>query len=145
MEIKDLSIQEKIGQMIIIGMEKNYITPHIKTMITKYKIGGVILYKKNFHTYQEMIQLIEKLKELNKSNRISLWIAIDQEGGRVNRMPEEILNLPSAYQIATKTSIKEVEKSAEIIGKLLKQSGYNLNFAPVLDIKRFQDRHAIRR
>lgn len=143
MEIKELSIQEKIGQMVIIGMDTNYITDRIKIMITKYKIGGIILYRKNFHTYQEMLDLISQLKDLNKGNKIPLWIAIDQEGGRVNRMPKEILNLPSANLIATKGGMEDVEKSAEIIGNILKQSGYNLNFAPVLDIKRFENNHAI--
>lgn len=127
----------------MIGMDTNYVTERIKTMITQYKVGGVILYRKNFNTYQEMLALIRQLKELNKENKIPLWIAVDQEGGRVNRMPKEILNLPSANQIANKTTLKEIEKSAEIIGKMLKQSGYNLNFAPVLDIKRFGNNHAI--
>lgn len=143
MEINQLSIQEKIGQMIMIGMDTNYITERITMLITKYKIGGIILYRKNFHTYEEMLNLIKQLKELNKANKIPLLIAVDQEGGRVNRMPKEILNLPSANQIATKGGIEEVEKSAEIIGKILKQSGYHLNFAPVLDIKRFPDGQAI--
>lgn len=143
MEINELSIQEKIGQMIMIGMDTNYITERIKIMITKYKIGGIILYRKNFCTYQEMLVLIRQLKELNKKNKIPLLIAIDQEGGRVNRMPKEILNLPAASRIVEKAGIEEVEKSAEIIGKILRQSGYNLNFAPVLDIKRFEDKHAI--
>lgn len=143
MEIKELSIQEKIGQMIIIGMDTNYITERIKDMITKYKIGGIILYRKNFTTYQEMLVLIRQLKELNKENKIPLWITIDQEGGRVNRMPKEILNLPSANTIATKGGIEEVEKSGEIIGKILKKSGYHLDFAPILDIKRFENNHPI--
>lgn len=143
MKIEELSIQEKVGQMLIIGMDTNYITQRIKTMITQYKIGGIILYRKNFNTYEEMLGLIHQLKELNKKNKIPLWIAIDQEGGRVNRMPKEILNLPSANQIATKGGIEEVEKSAEIIGKILRKSGYHINFAPVLDLKRFRNQHAI--
>ena len=143
MEIKELSIEEKVGQMIIIGMDTNYITERIKKMITTYKIGGIILYRKNFHTYQEMISLIKDLKQLNKSNKMPLLIAIDQEGGRVNRMPKELLNLPAANNIATKCGIEGVEKSAEIIGKILKESGYNINFAPVLDIKRFKNNHPI--
>lgn len=143
MELKDLSIQEKIGQMLMIGMDTNYMTERIKLMITKYKIGGIILYRKNFNTYEDMLALIKQLKDLNKENKIPLWIAIDQEGGRVNRMPKEILNLPAANKIALKGGIEAAEKSAEIIGKLLKQSGYHINFAPVLDIKRFKDSHAI--
>ena len=143
MDIKNLSIQEKVGQMIIIGMDTNYITDRIKTMIAKYKIGGIILYRKNFNTYQDMLQLIHQLKELNRKNKLPLFIAIDQEGGRVNRMPREILNLPSANQIATTCGIDGVKESAEITGEILKKSGFNLNFAPVIDIKRFNNNHAI--
>ena len=143
MEVKDLSIQEKIGQMIMIGMDTNYITDRIRTMITKYKIGGIILYRKNFNTYQKMLELIQQLKELNKENKIPLFIAIDQEGGRVNRMPQEIENLPSANTIAMQGDDELVKKSAQLTGELLKKSGFNLNFAPVLDIKNFSNEHAI--
>lgn len=143
MKLNELSIQEKIGQMIIIGMDSNYITDRIKTMITKYKIGGIILYRKNFNSYEKMLELIQQLKELNKCNKFPLFIAIDQEGGRVNRMPKEISNLPSANKIASLQDEDLVKKSAELTGELLKKSGFNLNFAPVLDIKNFSNEHAI--
>ena len=143
MEVKELSVEEKIGQMIMIGMDTNYITDRIKTMIKKYKIGGIILYRKNFATYEDMLKLIQELKELNKGNKIPLFIAIDQEGGRVNRMPKELKNLPAAKKIAKAGGEKLTEKSADIIGRILKQSGFNLNFSPVLDIKRFEDSTAI--
>lgn len=141
--MRKLSIQEKVGQMLMIGMDSNQVTDRIKWLITQCKIGGIILYRKNFNTYHEMLALISELRKLNQGNKIPLWIAIDQEGGRVNRMPKEILNLPSANLIATKGKMKEIEKSAEIIGKILRQSGYHINFSPVLDIKRFEDRQAI--
>lgn len=143
MNIKELSLQEKIGQMIIIGMDTNYITDRIKDMILKYKIGGIILYRKNFNTYQDMLKLIKNLKDLNRKNKIPLFIAIDQEGGRVNRMPREIKNLPSANQIAITGGEELVRASANITGQILRKSGFNLNFSPVLDIKRFENNHAI--
>lgn len=143
MEINELSIQEKIGQMIMIGMDTNYITDRIRTMITKYKIGGIILYRKNFNTYEKMLELIHQLKELNRVNKIPLFIAIDQEGGRVNRMPQEIINLPAANKIALQGDKDLIKKSAHLTGELLKKSGFNLNFAPVLDIKNFSNEHAI--
>ena len=143
MDIKELSLQEKIGQMIIIGMDTNYITDRIKDMILKYKIGGIILYRKNFNTYQDMLKLIKNLKDLNRKNKIPLFIAIDQEGGRVNRMPKEIKNLPSANQIAITGGEELVRASANITGQILRKSGFNLNFSPVLDIKRFENNHAI--
>lgn len=80
MDIKNLTLTEKIGQMIIIGLDSNYITERIKNMILEYKIGGIILYRKNFKTYDDMIQLINDLKNLNTKNKIPLFIAIDQEG-----------------------------------------------------------------
>ena len=127
----------------MIGMDTNYITNRVKEMIQKYKIGGIILYRKNFNTYKDMLILIKNLKELNKENKFPLFIAIDQEGGRVNRMPKEIKNLPSPNVIAETGKEELVKKSANITGQILKQSGFNLNFAPVLDLKRFENNHVI--
>lgn len=80
MNLENLTLKEKIGQMIMIGLDTNYITERTKNMISEYKIGGIILYRKNFNTYQEMLKLINTLKALNKNNKIPLFIAIDQEG-----------------------------------------------------------------
>lgn len=143
MKIEELTLTEKIGQMIMIGLDTNYITERIKTMITKYKVGGIILYRKNFNTYADMINLINDLKNLNRENKIPLFIAIDQEGGRVNRMPPEIKNLPPANKLASLKNKELIIVSAKITGELLRKSGINLNFAPVLDIKRFDDKHPI--
>ena len=143
MNLEELSIEEKIGQMIMIGLDTNYITERIEKMISDYKIGGIILYRKNFSTYEQMLKLINDIKALNRNNRIPLFIAIDQEGGRVNRMPPEIKNLPSANKLASLNNMDIIINSAKITGNLLKKSGFNLNFAPVLDIKRFDSNHAI--
>ena len=91
--IDKMSINEKIGQMLIVGMDGNKVNERIKVLIEKYKISGVILYKKNYNNYDEMIAVIKELKKLNSKNKIPLFIAIDQEGGRVNRMPPEFHNL----------------------------------------------------
>lgn len=141
--INDLSIEEKIGQMIIVGIDSTYITERTKKLILDYKIGGVILYRKNFKTYEDLLNLVRELKRLNSINKVPLFISIDQEGGRVNRMPKEILNLPAAGKIARKENLEIIRKSARITGKILKKSGFSMNFSPVLDIKRFEDDHAI--
>lgn len=143
MNIDELTIQEKIGQMMIVGIDKNYITERTKRLILDYKIGGVILYKKNFSSYDELINIIKELKKLNLANKIPLFISIDQEGGRVNRLPKEILNLPAAYKLAKLKDVEVINKAAELTGSILKKTGFNLDFAPVLDIKRFEDGHAI--
>lgn len=145
MEVKleDLNLQEKIGQMLMVGMETTYVTERVEKLIKQYKIGGIILYRKNFKTYEDLIKLVNDLKELNKENKVPLFIAIDQEGGRVNRMPKELKNLPSANAIASLKDIEIVKESAGIIGEVLSKTGFNIDFAPVLDIKRFPNNHAI--
>lgn len=141
MKIEELSLEEKIGQLFVIGLEES--TNGIQEMIEQYKIGGVILYKKNYHTYEQMLQLVNQLKEKNRVNKIPLLITIDQEGGRVNRMPTEIQNLKSAMKIASKKEIEVVKESGEMIGKMLHETGISMDYAPVLDIKRFEEKHAI--
>ena len=142
-KLNEMSKEEKIGQMIMVGMDTNYITDRIKTLIQKYKIGGIILYRKNFGTYEDLIKLVNELKELNKNNKIPLLIAVDQEGGRVNRMPSEFHNLPSVNLIAKQKDEALIKESAEIIAQILNSSGFNLNFAPVLDLKNSKDNSAI--
>ena len=141
MEIKleNLSLEEKLGQMLMVGIEGPQITERTRKLILQYKIGGFILYRKNFNTYEEMVTLIKKLKEINQVNQIPLFIAIDQEGGRVNRMPKEILNLPAAGLLAKKMGEEGILEAADITGEMLKKSGFNMNFAPVLDLKRFDN------
>lgn len=78
-KIENLTLQEKIGQMFIIAIDESQITKKTEEMIEKYKIGGFILYRKNYDNYQEMIKVVNKLKEINQKNKIPLFIAIDQE------------------------------------------------------------------
>lgn len=143
MEISELTLKEKIGQMFIVGIEGKKVTPEIKKLILDYKIGGIVLYKKNFNTYNELINLVNELKELNKNNKIPLFISIDQEGGRVNRMPKEINNIYNARKIAKTGNMELLKTSAKLTGEMLNKSGINMNFSPVLDIQRFSNNHAI--
>ena len=129
----NLTIEEKIGQMIMVGINSDKIDC-LYELIRKYKIGGVILYKKNYSSYEDMISVINKLKDANKENKIPLFIAIDQENGKVNRLPDEFINIKNIFDVSNKNDITLVEKDANIISKLLVKSGINMNFAPVLDI-----------
>ncbi len=132
MHITDLSLNEKIGQRFIMGVNNRNIDDVLK--LVKYAfIGGVVLYKKNYQSYEEMITVIKKIKVANAENKLPLFVAIDQEGGRVNRLPNEIHNLESIYDLS-KRDYNMVYDYANIIGKILSKSGINMNFAPVLDI-----------
>lgn len=144
-KVEELSLIEKIGQLFLIGFEGNTITDETREMIEKYKIGGFILYRKNYKNYEEMLKVINELKKINEKNKIPLFIAIDQEGGRVNRMPKDFKNLKSPKKIVKLKDVELVKNSIDIISEMLLKSGINMNIAPVLDIQRFKDNHPIRR
>ena len=132
MEIKKLSTEEMTGQRFIFGVNNHNVSDIIR-LIKDYHIGGVILYKQNYQTYDEMLQVIKKMKDANKGNKIPLFVSIDQEGGRVNRIPDAIHNIKNIYDVS-KTNEKLVKYHANAMGKLLHKTGINMDFAPVLDI-----------
>lgn len=132
MEIGELSIKEKVSQKFIFGINSDNIDVIID-LIKNYGIGGVILYKKNYNSYEDMLTVIKRLKEANNDNKIPLFIAVDQEGGRVNRMPSEFKNLKNMYDLS-RVSQSLVEEASKITGKMLKDMGINMNFAPVMDL-----------
>lgn len=142
MKIEELSLEEKIGQLFIVGLEEKT-NEQIEKLIKNNKIGGVVLYKENYTNYQEMLRFVNNIKELNSKNSIPIFISIDQEGGRVNRMPSEILNLKSATKLGSKDDLDIIKASGEIIGEMLNKTGISMNYAPVLDIRRFKEKHAI--
>ena len=94
MDIKSLSLEERIGQTLIIGLDvqagqKMYET--IDTIIDKYKAGGICLYRKNYNTYEELVKVINYIKEKSSEQKVPIIISLDQEGGRVNRLPNDFL------------------------------------------------------
>lgn len=133
MEVNDLSLEEKVAQMFMFGINDSN-TDGILNLIKNNKIGGVILYKKNYNTYEEMLNLVKKLKDANNSNKIPLFIAIDEEGGRVNRLPKEFINIKGIYQTSQLNDKNLIKEHAKIISDILVSSGINMNFSPVLDI-----------
>lgn len=132
MDIKSLSLKEKVLQKFMFGINSHNIDV-IVNLIKKYPVGGVILYKKNYSCYEEMLTVIKKLKNANRGNKIPLLIAVDQEGGRVNRMPAEIKNIRNVYDLS-KNGMDLIYESGDIAGEMLSSLGINMNLAPVMDV-----------
>jgi beta-N-acetylhexosaminidase len=139
----NLDIQDKIAQMCMIGIDSKEDIPKVLKLITDYHIGGVIIYRNNYDNYKEMLNLINDLKKANQMNPHPLFIAIDQEGGRVNRLPNEFHNLYNAYKLGSTNDLDIIKEAGSITGEILFKSGINMDLAPVLDIKNSKDNHAI--
>ena len=132
MNLDNIQLEDKIGQRFIFGINKENIDV-ILELVKNVHLGGVILYKKNYKSIDDMINVINRLKEANKDNKIPLFISIDQEGGIVNRLPKEITNIKNIYEIS-KNKPEMIREYASIMAAVLSNVGVNMNFAPVVDI-----------
>ena len=135
------SYQDMLAQKLLVGIPDKKSITEVFNLIKKYHIGGVILYKSNYDSLDEMLKLTNKLKESNKEYDIPLFIAIDQECGRVNRLPAELNRIKSSYRQCL-SGLECVKKASDLTSDILKRVGVNMNFAPVLDIRRQKDDNA---
>lgn len=133
-KVDSMNIDEKIGQLIIAGFEGQEISDEVKSLISKYKIGGFILFARNIKDSQQTRHLLNDLKYENSNNDYPLFLSIDEEGGRVSRLPSDYKKLPTALEVGNKDSEKISRELGELLGHRVKSLGFNLDFAPVLDI-----------
>lgn len=133
-KIDNMSIDEKIGQLIMTGFEGTSLGEDLIQYIKEYKVGGVIFFSRNIEDFSQAIELINQIKTANKSNSIPLLLSIDEEGGRVSRFPKSIVGLPGAKTIGDKNDHKISYGFGKVIGDRLKNFGFNMVYGPVLDI-----------
>ena len=95
---------------------------------------AVIFFSNNVESLEGVINLTNEFKKINTSNKFPLFIAVDEEGGSVSRTPNEFLAIPSAQYIGAFDDENINYNIGKIIADELKQQGYNMDFAPSLDI-----------
>lgn len=131
-KINEMTLDEKIGQMVLSGFNGTDFNSELDTLINDLKVGGVILFSRNIKDSNQLKKLNLDIEEANKN--IPVFISIDEEGGRVNRLAKNIKTFESAKSIGDKGDIKYAYENGKEIGKTLKDHKINMNFAPVLDI-----------
>ncbi len=132
--IDNMNTEEKIGQLVIFGLNSTEVDEHIKKMIVENHIGGIILFKYNISDVEQTVELLNSLKKINSSNPIPLFLSIDEEGGKVSRLPDPFLKLPEAKTIGSIDGKKVSLEYGKILGMRIKSLGFNMDFAPVVDI-----------
>ena len=133
-QIDNMMLDEKIGQLITVGIDGYSLDDNAKDLIGSKKVGGIILFKNNVNDSNQLLQLINSIKETNSTNKIPIFISVDEEGGRINRFPKEIKALPSNKIVGNKNDSNLAYDIGKDIGYALSSFGYNMDFAPVLDI-----------
>lgn len=136
-------LEKMIGKMIMLGFQGQKVETRDKIYqdIKKYDLGGVILFdkdpndKKKIKNIKDPKQLAKLTSQLQAINKTNLLISIDQEGGIVQRLKESkgFINTPKASIIGTKSE-EYAQKTYSKLAKVLKKSGLNVNYAPVVDL-----------
>jgi len=154
LEPSEMSIDEKLGQMMCLefrywededlnkkttaNKEKTSLKPvkeinnEIKNVISKYHIGNIILFSQNFENKNQTKKLVSDLqKSATESGNPPLIIAVDQEGGKVERFSFGRNKLKNNGELKTSS---EAFKKGQKIAEELSELGINCDFAPVVDI-----------
>ena len=133
MEIKDLTLKQKINQMFICGYEGlNYTANKYFISMLSNGLGGVIFFSHNIDSENQFKETINNLKN---NSSVPLFLSIDQEGGRVERTEKihkgkKYLSAKFAYDMG----LSYLQDQTKQIALELKNYGINMNFAPVLDV-----------
>ncbi len=129
-----MTTEEKVGQLLVAGILGTEPGEDAVQAIQDYQVGGIILFGRNVESADQLVALTNGLKALN-GDYVPLFLCVDQEGGRVDRMPPEVDRTPGAGQVGESLS---QEDAGAAYGALLSAEcaafGFNLDFAPSLDI-----------
>ena len=132
--IQAMTLREKIGQLIIVGFDGTRINEEALDYIENLKVGGFILFARNIEDEEGTLNLLNDLKEANSNNDLPLFLSIDEEGGRVSRLPESFVKIPEMIKVGNKNNEELSYEIGSILAERVKSLGFNMNFAPVLDI-----------
>lgn len=142
-KLTDTQLLEKIGQMLIVGFEGTTITensPIVKEM-EDVNIGGIILFDYDIPSKTPIRNIVDAkqtktlVENLQKFSPTPLFIAIDAEGGYVNRLKTKygFAEIPSAEEMG-KESLEKTKTIAITLTNQFVDLGININFAPVVDV-----------
>lgn len=126
--LDSLSIRQKIGQLFFIGVPGPAVDNETRALVDEVSPGGICLFARNI---REARQTRDLLDAIAAQLPITPLLSIDQEGGLVDRLRRVITPMPAAAKIKTAADAAEL---AEIIAETLRTLGFNMDFAPVVDV-----------
>jgi len=126
-----VTLEEVIGSRLVFGIPGTTVTPEIVRHFQETHAGGLILYRINFESPDQLRNLISDLE--NALGR-RLLVACDHEGGRVIMFPDGLTIFPSSQAIGKTGNTQLARRQGEQEGRELRRLGIDVNFAPVLDV-----------
>jgi beta-N-acetylhexosaminidase len=123
-----LTKEQKIGQLFFIGIPGPNIDEGARELLERVQPGGVCLFSRNV---RERTQTRELLDDLREYLTVTPFLSVDQEGGLVDRLRRIVPPMPPPNRIRTREDAAEFGR---IIAEILRVLGFNMNFAPVVDV-----------
>ncbi|HXI14273.1 MAG TPA: glycoside hydrolase family 3 N-terminal domain-containing protein [Thermoanaerobaculia bacterium] len=130
-QIDRMSPTERIGQLLFVGFPGTEATGELAPMLEEWNAGGVVLYRWNIESAEQLRALTA---DIRRRSRTAPFIAVDEEGGTVHRVPVSIPWLPSAMSLGAARSPELARTAGRVLGASLRKLGITMNLAPVLDI-----------
>lgn len=138
-----MSLDEKIGQMFIISYNSTSYNDELSNIMSTVKPGGFMFLGYNITTYNDTLKFV---KDLKGSSEIPLFITVDEEGGNVERLAylkEDITHIPYMYDVGLKDDLELTYDVGKVIGREIGVLGFNVDFAPVIDVVTNKDNQVI--
>ena len=133
--LDSMTLDEKIGQMMIIFYRSPSMDDTLRKAIQEVKPGGFILFSENMSSYDGTLNLIKEIKSLSS---IPMFISIDEEGGRVQRLLSikgvDVTNVPNMYDVGEKNDLELTYNVGKLLAEELRVFGINMDFAPDIDV-----------
>jgi beta-N-acetylhexosaminidase len=132
--VSKMSESQKIGQLMMIGIKGHTVDQDAAYQLSEFHFGNVILFDRNMESPEQVQALNTDMKKrIQANNGVSPFIALDQEGGIVLRMRDHFPAVPSEQALGQQNP-SETKKWAVTTGTELKKMGFNIDFAPVVDL-----------
>src|SRR5712671_1372284 len=129
----DLEVPALVGQLIVGGFSGPGLSPTFARELAEKRRGGAILFKRNIESVPGAADLCAALLEAAPRD-LPPFIGVDQEGGRVVRLPSPALTLPPMRELASFGDLELAQAAGRAVGDELRAIGFNIDFAPVLDV-----------
>lgn len=126
-----MNLREQVGQLIIVGLEGAELSPLERAWLKLIRPGGVILFRRNIEQASQVTALLRDATEIAGA---PLFRCVDMEGGLVDRLRDLIAPMPSAAAVFATGKPGNFLKHGRLIAREAKALGFNVTFAPVLDL-----------
>ena len=126
-----LPLEQQIGQLFYIGLPGTELDEEARTLLTEVKPGGVVIFGRNVSGPEQLRLLLDGVHALLP---VEPLLGIDQEGGLVDRLRRIFTPMPAARVIREHGDLAAARALGSITGEVLRMLGFNMNFAPVMEI-----------